>query len=103
MKFQKEDELKEYAKGLLYQIIPNDSWSNVCYTYRISNKLAGSVYKIALNDKLPEELKDHLFCIELAHIRRQHYAAKQTLDFRFSAPKIKAVYNKLAPIPFGKQ
>lgn len=98
MKFQKEDELKEYAKGLLYQIIPNDSWSNVCYTYRISNKLAGSVYKIALNDKLPEELKDHLFCIELAHIRRQHYAAKQTLDFRFSAPKIKAVYNKLKPL-----
>ena len=98
MKFQKEDELKEYAKGLLYQIIPNDSWSNVCYTYRISNKLAGSVYKITLNDKLPEELKDHLFCIELAHIRRQHYAAKQTLDFRFSAPKIKAVYNKLKPL-----
>lgn len=98
MKFQKEDELKEYAKGLLYQIIPNGSWSNVCYTYRISNKLAGSVYKIALNDKLPEELKDHLFCIELAHIRRQHYAAKQTLDFRFSAPKIKAVYNKLKPL-----
>ena len=98
MKFQKEDELKEYAKGLLYQIIPNDSWSNVCYTYRISNKLAGNVYKIALNDKLPEELKDHLFCIELAHIRRQHYAAKQTLDFRFSAPKIKAVYNKLKPL-----
>jgi hypothetical protein len=93
-----KNEMDEYAKGLLYQIIPNNSWSNVCYTYRISNKLAGSVYKIALNDALPEELKEWLKTIELAHIKRQHYAAKQTLDFRFSAPKIKAVYNRLKPL-----
>ena len=32
MKFQKEDELKEYAKGLLYQIIPN-------YTYLLGKKV----------------------------------------------------------------
>lgn len=93
-----KNEMDEYAKGLLYQIIPNNSWSNVCYTYRISNKLAGNVYKIALNDALPEELKEWLFCVELAHIKRQHYAAKQTLDFRFSAPKIKAVYDRLKPL-----
>lgn len=93
-----KDEMDEYAKGLLYQIIPNKSFSNVCYTYRISNKLAGSVYKIALNDALPEELKEWLKTIEFCHIKRQHYAAKQTLDFRFSAPKIKAVYNRLKPL-----
>lgn len=91
-------EMDEYAKGLLYQIIPNTSFSNVCYTYRISNKLAGSVYKIALNDALPEELKEWLKTIEFCHIKRQHYAMKQTLDFRFSAPKIKAVYNRLKPL-----
>jgi hypothetical protein len=93
-----KDKMDEYAKGLLYQIIPNKSFSNVCYTYRISNKLAGSVYKIALNDALPEELKEWLKTIEFCHIKRQHYAAKQTLDFRFSAPKIKAVYNRLKPL-----
>lgn len=91
-------EMDEYAKGLLYQIIPNTSFSNVCYTYRISNKLAGSVYKIALNDALPEELKEWLKTIEFCHIKRQHYAMKQILDFRFSAPKIKAVYNRLKPL-----
>ena len=91
-------EMDEYAKGLLYQIIPNTSFSNICYTYRISNKLAGSVYKIALNDALPEELKEWLKTIEFCHIKRQHYAMKQTLDFRFSAPKIKAVYNRLKPL-----
>jgi len=93
-----KNEMDEYAKGLLYQVIPNNSWSNVCYTYRISNKLAGSVYKIALNDKLPEELKEWLLCVELCHIKRQHYAAKQTLDYRFSAPKIRAVYDRLKPL-----
>lgn len=93
-----KNEMDEYAKGLLYQIIPNNSWSNVCYTYRISNKLAGNVYKIALNDALPEELKEWLKIIELCHVKRQHYAAKQTLDFRFSAPKIKAVYDRLKPL-----
>lgn len=91
-------EMDKFSKGLLYQIVPNKSWSNVCYTYRISNRLAGSVYRIALNDQLPEELKEWLKTIEFAHIKLQHYAKHQSLDFKFSAPKIRAVYEKLKPL-----
>lgn len=91
-------EMDKFSKGLLYQIVPNKSWSNVCYTYRISNRLAGSVYRIALNDQLPEELKEWLKTIEFAHIKLQHYAKHQNLDFKFSAPKIRAVYEKLKPL-----
>lgn len=91
-------EMDKFSRGLLYQVVPNKSWSNVCYTYRISNRLAGSVYRIALNDQLPEELKEWLKTIEFAHIKLQHYAKHQNLDFKFSAPKIRAVYEKLKPL-----
>lgn len=91
-------EMDKFSKGLLYQIVPNKSFSNVCYTYRISNRLAGSVYRIALNDQLPEELQEWLKTIEFAHIKLQHYAKHQSLDFKFSAPKIRAVYEKLKPL-----
>ena len=93
-----KDFLDNFSKGLLYNVIENKSWSNVCYTYRISNKLAGSVYKIALNSQLPEELQEWLKYIEFGHIYLGHYAKKQTLDFRFTAPKIKAVYERLRPL-----
>ena len=87
-----KDFIDNFTKGLLYQIVPNKSWANVCYTYRINNKLAGGCYKIALNDALSDELKEWLKYKEFCHIYLGHYAKKQTLDYRFSAPKIKAVY-----------
>lgn len=97
-----KDFFDNFMKSQLYQIVDNENYDKVCFTYRATNKLAGSHYKIALNKKMPEELQNFLLCKEFAHIYCRHVSNKQTLDYVFSANKIKAVYDKLVPLFDGQ-
>lgn len=101
-KLSSEDFLNDFMKTQMYEILDNESFDNVCFTYRITNKLAGNSYRISMNQKLPEELKKFLFLHEAGHIYCRHNSLKTTLDYQFTAPKIKAVYNKLEPLFDGQ-
>lgn len=98
----RKDEILGELSNFLYTIVDNDSYDNVCFTYRTSNKLAGQHYKIALNQKLPEELKTFLLCHEAGHILCRHVAARTTLDYEFTEKKIRAVYKRLEPLFDGQ-
>ena len=98
----RKDEILGELSNFLYTIVDNDSYDNVCFTYRTSNKLAGQHYKIALNQKLPEELKTFLLCHEAGHILCRHVAARTTLDYEFTERKIRAVYKRLEPLFDGQ-
>lgn len=98
----KKDEIYKQLKSFLYTIVDNDSYDNVCFTYRTSNKLAGQHYKIALNKNLSEELKTFLLCHEAGHIICRHVATRTTLDYEFTERKIRAVYDRLKPLFDGQ-
>lgn len=101
-KLSHEDFLNEFMKTQMYEILDNESFNNVCFTYRITSKLAGNSYRIAINKKLPEELKKFLFLHEAGHIYCRHNSLKTTLDYQFTVPKIKAVYERLKPLFDGQ-
>lgn len=97
-----KDEIYKQLKSFLYTIVDNDSYDNVCFTYRTSNKLAGQHYKIAMNKNLSEELKTFLLCHEAGHIICRHVATRTTLDYEFTERKIRAVYERLKPLFDGQ-
>lgn len=102
MEFKQKKYLEEQAKKILHEVVDNNSFNNVCFTYRISNNLAGQHYKIALNKKLPKELQEVLYLNEIGHIVCGHLSKTTTLDSFYTIPKIKAIYSRLKPLFDGQ-